>query len=282
MKFSIVFFIAGLVLCVSQGFSEGVHAASAPAPDLSLPVPDSYSPDLDRGIVRSLNIEESWVENAFYIHWENADSFSRGSSNSLSGELDFSLNDHLGGEVDFPLLLLTDPLGSGPAALGPVAAGIRVVPWQFGTEVTRQSGILAFEVEGSFWPAPQLATFPGEGNSVTPEVLWAFRERRVYFQGITGYTMPAGPGAVANPFFYISAGRTWEQLWAFQLEADFNGAVLLPDGKTVPGETFIPEIAYLPFGDLWLNEIGEGLCACGPGGLQPATFFMTEVEFRGL
>ena len=41
--------------------------------------------DLDRGIVRSLNIEESWVENAFYLHSVNADDLSRGNGWTLSG-----------------------------------------------------------------------------------------------------------------------------------------------------------------------------------------------------
>jgi len=238
--------------------------------------------DLDRGVVRSLNIEESWVENAFYIHSINADALTKGNNWSLSGELDFAFNSWIGGEVDFPLLLLTYPLGSGPAALGPVAFGLRAVSYQTGSEVSRKAAILSVEVEGNLWPTPDIRSFPGQGNSFTPELLWAFRYHRTYFQGITGYTVPVGAGAIANPFFQVSVGRTWEQLWALQFEADVNGAIPMANGQLSSGVTVIPEIAYMPFGDLWLNEIGEGLSIYGNMGPQPTTYFMMEYEFRGM
>ena len=234
--------------------------------------------DLDRRIVRSLNIEESWVKKAFYIHSINADDLSQGKGWTLSGEMDFAFNAWFGGELDFPVLLMTYPLGQGPSGFGPITLGLRAVPYQTGTEVSREAAIISLEVEGNFWPTPQVKNFPGQGNSVTPELLWAYRYHRVYFQGITGDTLPTGLGAIANPFFEISVERTFEQILALQIEADANGAIPLVNGKVVPTLTFIPEIAYMPFGDLWLNEIGEGLTTNGSLGHQPTTYFMMEFE----
>ncbi len=251
-----------------------VGPGTNPPQDSSFPMPL----DLDRGIVRSLNIEESWVENAFYIHSVNADDLSRGNGWILSGEMDFAFNAWFGGELDFPVLLMTYPLGQGPSGFGPITLGLRAVPYQTGTEVSREAAIVSMEVEGNFWPTPQIQNFPGQGNSVTPELLWAYRYHRVYFQGITGYTIPTGMGAIANPFFEISVGRTFEQTLALQVEADANGAIPLSNTKVVPTLTFIPEIAYMPFGDLWLNEVGEGLTTYGSLGPQPTTYFMMEFE----
>jgi hypothetical protein len=269
-----------------------VVAETTGSPSLGVPLPStgesgsngaSQLPlDLDRGVVRSLNIEESWVENAFYIHSINADALTKGNNWSLSGELDFAFNSWIGGELDFPLLLLTYPLGSGQASLGPVSFGLRAVSYQTGSEVSRKAAILSVEVEGNLWPTPEIRSFPGQGNSFTPELLWAFRYHRTYFQGITGYTVPVGAGAIANPFFQVSVGRTWEQLWALQLEVDANGAIPITNGQVSSGVTVIPEIAYMPFGDLWLNEIGEGLSTYGNMGPQPTTYFMMEYEFRGI
>lgn len=237
--------------------------------------------DLDRGVVRSINIEEAWVENAIYLHSVNDDVFSKGNTWELSGELDFAFNSWIGGEFDFPVFLMNYPLGSGPSAFGPLALGLRVVPYQFGSEVSRQAAILSVEVEGSWWPTPQIHTFLGQGDSVTAEFLWAYRYHRVYFQGITGYTTPVGPGAVADPFFQASAGRTWQNVWALQLEADWNGAIPISRGQVASVVTVIPEVAYMPFGDIWLNEVGEGLSIYGSLGPQPTTYFMMEYEFHG-
>ncbi len=264
--------------------SPGTDSAN-PGAVLPAPVGDSSNTalplDQDRGVVRSINIEESWVENAIYFHSINADDLSAGNTWTLSGELDFAFNSWFGGEFDFPVFLMNYPLGSGPSAFGPLDAGIRVVPFQTGSEVSRQAAILSIEVEGNWWPTPQVRNFPGQGDSVSAEFLWAYRYHRVYFQGITGYTMPVGPGAVANPFFQVSAGRTWEGVWALQLETDVNGAVPMSNGQTVSVVSVIPEVAYMPFGDIWLNEIGEGLSIYGSMGPQPTTYFMMEYEFHG-
>lgn len=237
--------------------------------------------DLDRGIVRSVHIEEAWVENAVYLHSINEDNLSSGHTWQISGEMDFAFNPWLGGELDFPVFLMNYPLGQGPAAFGPITLGLRVVPFQTGTEVSRQAGILSFEIEGNWWGTPQSGSFPGVGDSVTPEILGAWRYHHVYFQGITGYTVPVGFGAVANTFLRTSAGRTWEHVWATQVQGDVNTAVLTPAGQTVPGFSVIPELAYMPFGDLFLNEVGEGMSVYGHTGPQPTTYFLMEYEFRG-
>ncbi len=237
--------------------------------------------DPDRGIVRSVHIEEAWVENAFYIHSVNQDNLSSGHEWDLSGELDFAFNSWLGGEFDFPVFLQTYPLGQGMSSFGPITLGLRAVAIQSGSDVSRLAGILSFEVEGTWWPTPQTQSFPGVGNELTPEVLWAFRYHRVYFQGITGYEMPVSEGAVADYFFRTSVGRTWENIWATQIQFDFNSALLTPSGQTMRGFSLIPEVAYFPFGDKLLGEIGEGISVYGPSGLQPTTYALVEYEFRG-
>ncbi|MHB1604769.1 MAG: hypothetical protein ACYCTV_00020 [Leptospirales bacterium] len=237
--------------------------------------------DLDRGIVRSVHLEEAWVENAVYLHSINEDNLSAGHSWQISGEMDFAFNQWLGGELDFPVVLMTYPLGQGPAAFGPITLGLRVVPFQIGSEVSRQAGILSFELEGSWWGTPQSASFPGIGDSVTPEILGAWRYHHVYFQGITGYTVPVGFGEVGNTFLRTSIGRTFQHVWAIQLQDDVNTALLTPTGQVVPGFSVIPELAYMPFGDLFLNEVGEGMSVYGHTGPQPTTYFLMEYEFRG-
>jgi len=285
------FFLCGILASESLvALAQGIIPSQTPSQEEPVqpetnPLQGTDEPpplDMDRGIVRSLNIEESWVENAFYIHSINADNLSSGNTWSLSGELDFAFNSWIGGELDFPVLLMNYPIGSGPSDFGPIALGLRVVPYQTGSEVSREAAILSIEVEGNLWPTPQVRNFPGQGDSVTPEFLWAYRYHRVYFQGITGYTIPAGPGSIANPFFQTSAGRTWEQVWALQIEADWNGALPLSNGQVSQGVTIIPEVAYMPFGDRWLNEVGEGVSVYGSMGPQPTTYFMTEIEFNGL
>lgn len=274
--------VSVFVLLSSISRQSSSWADSLPPPSLNgsslSPISDTIPLDLDRGIVRSLNIEESWVENAFYIHSINADILSRGNTWTLSGEMDFAFNTWLGGELDFPVFLMNYPLGEGPSGFGPISLGLRVVPYQTGTEVSREAAILSFEVEGNLWPTPQAQNFPGEGNAITPELLWAFRYHRVYLQGITGNTIPTGIGAIADPFFEISIGRTFDQIVALQIEADANGSIPLSNGRVAPMLTFIPEIAYMPYGDLWLNEIGEGLTTYGSLGPQPTTYFMMEFE----
>ncbi len=288
------------VLFVVVGKTSPVQAGSTQSQELPLssgeaqPLPQASSDgqdgsgslfpylDLDRGIVRSVQIEEAWVENAIYLNSANENDLSGGHGWELSAEIDFAFNAWLGGEIDFPVFLLTYPLGQGPAAFGPVTVGLRVVPFQTGTEVSRQAFILSFEVEGNWWGTPQFANFPGVGNSVTPEMLAAWRYHHIYFQGISGYTVPLGFGAVANTFLDASVGRTWQHVWATQVEIDSNSAVLTSTGQTVPGFSVIPELAYMPFGDIFLNEIGEGLSVYGHAGPQPTTYFMMEYEFHGL
>ncbi len=259
--------------------------ASAPASN-SLSVDGSSEsslppPDPDRGIVRSVHLEEAWVENAFYIHSVNQDQLSPGQEWSLSGEFDFAFNRWFGGEFDFPVFLLTYPLGRGDASFGPITLGIRAVAFQSGSDVSRTAGILSFEVEGEWWATPQFRSFPGVGNELAPEMLWAFRYHRVYFQGIDGYAMPLSEGAVSNTFLRTSAGRSWENFWATQVQFDFNSAVVTPSGTTVRGFSMIPEVAYFPFGDALLGEIGEGISIYGPAGVQPTTYALLEIEFRG-
>ena len=259
--------------------------ASAPASN-SLSVDGSSEsslppPDPDRGIVRSVHLEEAWVENAFYIHSVNQDQLSPGQEWSLSGEFDFAFNRWFGGEFDFPVFLLTYPLGRGGASFGPITLGIRAVAFQSGSDVSRTAGILSFEVEGEWWATPQFRSFPGVGNELAPEMLWAFRYHRVYFQGIDGYAMPLSEGAVSNTFLRTSAGRSWENFWATQVQFDFNSAVVTPSGTTVRGFSMIPEVAYFPFGDALLGEIGEGISIYGPAGVQPTTYALLEIEFRG-
>jgi hypothetical protein len=231
--------------------------------------------------VRSVHLEEAWVENAFYIHSVNQDQLSPGQEWSLSGEFDFAFNSWFGGEFDFPVFLLTYPLGRGDASFGPITLGIRAVAFQSGSDVSRKAGILSFEVEGEWWPTPQFRSFPGVGNELTPEMLWAFRYHRVYFQGIDGVAMPFSGGAVANTFLRTSTGRSWENVWATQIQVDFNSAVVTPSGTTVLGFSLIPEVAYFPFGDALLGEIGEGVSVYGPAGIQPTTYALLEIEFQG-
>lgn len=86
---------------------------------------------------------------------------------------------------------------------------------------------------------------------------------------------------MANTFCRTSTGRSWENVWATQIQVDFNSAVVTPSGTTVLGFSLIPEVAYFPFGDALLGEIGEGVSVYGPAGIQPTTYALLEIEFQG-
>lgn len=285
------FLIAGILAGVflenvsaDDNSSAGSSSVSSGPAGLSSDISEESNPvylDPDRGIVRSVHIEEAWVENAFYVHSVNQDQLSPGGEWSLSGEFDFAFNRWLGGEFDFPVFLLTYPLGQGASSFGPMTLGLRGVALQSGSDVSREAGILSFELEGSWWATPQPRSFPGIGDEIVPEVLGAFRYHRVYFQGIGGYEIPLSEGAVANTFFRSSVGRSWENIWATQIQFDVNSALVTPSGTTVRGFSLIPEVAYFPYGDALLGEIGEGVSVYGPSGVQPTTYALVEVEFRG-
>src|SRR5580693_5484036 len=84
-----------------------------------LPCPGLAQED-DPGLIRTLQTDSASVENAYYLET----TFNNDSSSHrlfyLYGEGLFTLVKDLGLELDFPTLLTEEPLGQGPAVLGPI------------------------------------------------------------------------------------------------------------------------------------------------------------------
>jgi len=217
--------------------------------------PKTEPVDPARGMTRSLNIEEAWVENAAYVFSNLDNDLSAGHAWELMGEWDFAFNPMFGGELDFPEVTMQQPLGNAPSTLAPVALGFRFVPLQFGTPESDMAGVLGIEAEGAYWFSPQYDNFPGLGNSLTLEAMGGWRAGKVFLQGLGGYTSNLGQGAVSGGFVNVGLGWSMIPQWTPQFEVDFNDTTLLDDGSVGTQWTLLPQIGFQS-GE-WTLEVGE-------------------------
>jgi len=219
------------------------------------PVPASGESEDDPalGMTRALNIEEAWVENAAYVFAMTDNSLAAGRTVELEGEADFAFSDRVGGEVDFPQVMLRQPLGHAASMLGPVALGLRYVPVRFGTANSGSAGLAAIELEGALAPATS-PSFPDVGNSGTAEVLGGIRYGRLSVQGLYGVTRAVGHAGTSGWFANTSLAVHLGPAFSPQVEVDFGGDLPADDRAGAIRSAFIPELGYQT--GAWTLEAG--------------------------
>lgn len=234
-------------------FLVGLSAGRLWAGSEPVPAAGESEDDPALGMTRALNIEEAWVENAAYVFAMTDNSLAAGRTVELEGEADFAFSDRLGGEVDFPQLMLRQPLGHAASVLGPVALGLRYVPLRFGTADSARAGLAAVELEGALAPASS-PSFPDLGNSGTAEVLGGLRFGRVSVQGLYGATRALGRSGTSGWFGNTSIAFHLGSAFSPQIEVDFGGDIPADDRAGAIRSAFIPELGFQT--GVWTLEAG--------------------------
>ncbi len=224
-------------------------------------------------MTRAINIDEASVDSAVYVTGSIDNDFSQGHTIDLEGEGLFRLDQDWGLDVTFPQVLLQQPLGQGPAALGPLGAGLRYVFQRVKTEDGQVGGIFSLEAQGFYWATPD-NQFPGTGSGYTLQGLGALRVGRVYLQGNYGYNGAFDQMVTPSWFANSSLGYALGAHWALQVEADYTGQVLPGNGGLAGQWTLVPQIGFKTDG--WLWEVGE---AFNPSQAGTATDLIIERNF---
>jgi hypothetical protein len=228
--------------------------------------------DVSLGITRVINIDEASIETAFYLISSIDNDFSGSHLVNLEFESTFAFNKISGLELDFPQILLQQPLGQGPSALGPINLGFRYVYYQFGTADSGSSGIFSLEPLVNYWASPN-DQFPGIGDSFELEALGGLRLGKVFLQGNYGYNTALDSKALNGWFANTALGCSLDSHWLAQVEADFNGNTFLGDGSLGTQWTLVPQIGFKTGN--WLFELGE---AFNPSQEGTATNLIIERE----
>jgi hypothetical protein len=216
-----------------------------------LPCP-SFAQEDDPGLIRTLQTDSASVENAYYLET----TFNNDSSSHrlfyLYGEGLFTLVKDFGLELDFPTLLTEEPLGQGPAVLGPIGLNLRWEFYHFGGWSSEEAG--AFSIEGGGAYGISNSTFPWVGSSWSLEALGGYRVGKFFLQGNYGYQGGIDPKVPTEWIANTGLGYSLGSSWYIQAEADFTDF-------TAPlrnaSWSFIPQLAFQP--DEWLFELGESL-----------------------
>jgi hypothetical protein len=218
-----------------------------------------FAQEDDPGLIRTLGTDSASVENAYYLET----TFNNDSSSNrlfyLYGEGLFTLIKDLGLEVDFPTLLTEEPLGRGPAVLGPIGLNIRWEFYHFGGWTSEEAG--AFSIEGGGDYGISNSTFPWIGSSWSLEALGGYRLGKFFLQGNYGYQGGIDPKVPSEWQADTGLGYSLGSNWYIQAEADFTDITApYPNSSW----TYIPQLAFQP--DEWLFELGEALNQ-SPGGV---------------
>ena len=212
----------------------------------------SFGQEDDPGLIRTLGIDSAQVENTYYFEATFDNDSSSHHLFYLYGEGLFTLAKDLGLEADFPTLLTEEPLGQGPAVLGPVGLYLRDEFYHFGGWSSETAG--AFSIEGGAAYGFSNKTFPWIGSSWSLEALGGYRVGRFFVQG--NYCYEGGIDThVPNEWMANTGlGYRFGSDWYIQGEADFKAFTGSFSGSSW---SFIPQIAFQP-GE-WLFELGESL-----------------------
>jgi hypothetical protein len=256
--------------------SAGAHD-HGPLTTASASAGDSTAPDDDDDIIgsqRSLNIEEPWQETSAYLSFNFDNNAAPGHEVEFGLENVIALNKDWGGEIDFPGLLLQQPVGRGQSSLGPIGFGLKYVLGRSGTAKSGMGWVGSLELFGQAWPTPNQA-FLDTGSSVQLEAMEAFRLGRWVLEGQYGYTQAlvqsqALDGWSANTSLgYVGLGH-----WFPQVEVDFNSQASLQDGSLGPQWLMIPELGFQA--GKYFVELGLQLTAAQPGS---QTLLLIEREY---
>ena len=218
--------------------------------------------DPDRGMKRTLGIEEAWVENAVYLSTVRDNNANQGHSWNFGIEWDNVISGDWGSEIDAPGILAQQPLGRAPSSLAPVTAGLKYAPISWGDDDSEESGVIGFELEGSWWASPQPVNFPGVGSSVAEQVLVATRRGRYSFQGAYGVSQRAGADARSGWFASNAIGAKISEEWVIQMEVDFNRTSVDSFGNTAVARIVTPQVGW-QINPAWQLVMGESFSRVG-------------------
>ncbi|WP_123106160.1 hypothetical protein [Acidithiobacillus sulfuriphilus] len=234
--------------------------------------------DVDDYITKAIGIEEPWLENAAYL-FAQVDNNGSPQSITLAPEIEARFSDRVGMELDLPTFTAVEPLGSGPSAFGPVAAGIKVAALHSCDMSNGRATLLTGEVEGQYWANPRPAVLPGQGNSVTAQVMWAQLWYPWFTEGEAGYTQRVGSGVTSGWFVNTSLGRALNIAFAVQLEVEADNQLVLDNGRRGIEGSVLPQVGY-HLSQQWLLAVGEQ-AAFQQDTAQPqwSTWMMVERDF---
>ncbi len=168
----------------------------------------------------------------------------------LYGEGLFVLAKDLGLELDFPTLLTEEPLGQGPAVLGPIGLNLRLEFYRFGGWSSETAG--SFSIEGGGAYGFSNSTFPWVGSRWSVEALGGYRVGKFFLQGNYGYQGRIDPKVPDEWQANTGLGYSLGSNWYLQAEADFSALMGTFNNSSW---SFVPQIAFQP--DEWLFELGE-------------------------
>ncbi len=222
-----------------------------------LPHP-SFGQEDDPGLIRTLEIDSPQIENAYYLEATLDNDSSSHRLFYLYGEGLFTLTKNLGLEADFPTVDTEEPLGKGPAILGPLGLYLRYEFYHFGGWSSETAGAFSIEAGGAYGFSNK--TFPWIGSSWSIEALGGYRVGKFFLQGNYSYQGGIDPQVPNEWEANTGLGYSLGSDWYIQAEADFAAF-----SGTFSGSSwvYIPQIAFQP-GE-WLFEVGEALDASPSG-----------------
>ena len=233
--------------------------------------------DVDDYITKAIGIEEPWIENAAYLYGQ-VDNNGSPRAATLAPELEARLAERVGLELDLPAYTAQEPLGRGPSAFGPLAAGIKLAGLHLCDMAHGRATLLTGEVEAQYWGDRRPQVLPGEGNSVTAQALWAQLWYPWFTQGEAGYTQRVGPGVTSGWFINTSFGRALGTAYAIQLEVELDNQLQLDNGRRGMQGSLMPQIAW-HVSPRWLLALGQQ-ASFEQGASRPhwSTWLMLERE----
>jgi hypothetical protein len=211
--------------------------------------------DVDDYLVKAIGIEEPWLENAGYLFTQVPNN-GRPQAVTLAPEIEARLSDRFGMELDPPAYTAEEPLGRGPSAFGPLAAGLKEIGLYACAPSQGRATLLTGEIEGQYWAETRPSVLPGQGNSVTVQAMWAQLWNTWFSEGEAGYTQHIGSGITSGWFLNTSLGRALTQTWAVQLELELDDQLILTGGHRGLEGALMPQISYRPSSD-WRLALGE-------------------------
>ena len=260
MKFRVIPLLS--VLCLSSALWSQVAYSQ-----------QDWNCDVDDFITKPIGIEESWLENSGYLYAQA--SHDQPSSLTLAPEIEGRFSDRIGMELDLPEFSANFPLGRGSSALGPAAFGLKFAALHECNPAKGEATLVTFEVEGQYSPKK----LSGEGNSVSPQVMWAQLWYPWFTQGEAGYTQQVGNGVTNGWFINTSLGRAIHGVYAVQLEVEGDNQLVMANGQRGYEGYLMPQVAY-HVGSKWLFALGEQIeKQQGNRSTSWSTWGMLEREF---
>ncbi len=231
--------------------------------------------DVDDYIIKAINVEEPWIENAFYTFIQ-ADNNKNGQL-AIYPEIEAKLTKRIGAEIDLPYYVANYSIGSGDSAVGPFTVGpkfllIRKCDFQMG-----KAFLLTFEPELTYWANPNTNAI-STGSNLSEQLEYGLLLYPYFSTGEIGYTEKLAQQAVSGYFINLSIGKNITTDFAFQTEFEIDNQYLYKENHALEG-FFMPQFEYHTSNG-WMFGLGEqvNLQEFTPRP-QYSTWFMIEREF---